>query len=516
MHRIARLLVGACLPIAGLAAVAALPGTAGAVTGVPGAPTALSAVSNTTTSVTLSWTAPTDTGTSAIKHYKVKTTTGAKTCVAPAPATTCTVTGLTSAHSYSFEVKAVNSAGSGPYSSTVRLEVGVPSAPTGVVASGGTTTGHPSAFVSFTAPASTGGSAIRGYYVTVADATTSTTVTKSAPVSAATSGFTVTSLNATDSYTFAVSAFNFTSVGPASTPTPAYPGAPTGVTATGNPDGTADISWTPSTVTLGNPATGFLVNSIVFQPPFTVGPSSTVGPTTTSTVLTGLTSGLLYDVCVNVEQALLPGASKTCTEFTEPSPTAPGVPTGVSVTAGQDGSGNPDANVTFGPPASDGGSAVTGYTVVVVDSTTSTTTDYAAPVSASAGGGYLVTGLNATDSYTFSVYATNLIGDGPASTPVVAYPASPTSVNVVSDGAGGATISWTPSDVTLGNPVTGYDVSTLDFGPPIGAGPTTTVDPSTTSTTLSGLNVGDLYDVCVFAQQGLSTGGASTCVYFTE
>jgi hypothetical protein len=179
--------------------------------------------SNATPSVTVSWTAPTSIGTSAIKHFKVKTTIGTKTCVAQSPATTCTVTGLKSGKSYSFEVKAVNSSGSSPYSTTVRLEVGVPSAPTGVVASGGTTSGHPSAFVSFTAPASTGGGAILGYYVQVADGTTSTTVTKSAPPAPATNGYTVTGLNATDSYSFAVTAFNSISVGPTSASTAAYP-----------------------------------------------------------------------------------------------------------------------------------------------------------------------------------------------------------------------------------------------------------------------------------------------------
>ena len=119
--------------------------------------------------------------------------------------------------------------------------------------------------------------------------------------------------------------------------------------------------------------------------------------------------------------------------------------------------GNPSAAVSFAAPASDGGSPITGYSVIVQDHTASTTATIPVPVSA-ATSGYTVTGLQATDDYSFSVFATNVVGNGTASTPVRAYPASPSGVTAVSHGDGTATISWVLPTVTLGNPVTGFGV----------------------------------------------------------
>ena len=87
--------------------------------------------------------------------------------------------------------------------------------------------------------------------------------------------------------------------------------------------------------------------------------------------------------------------------------TDPGAPTGVSAVAGQG-----QASVSFTAPASNGGSAITGYTVTATDSTTpangnETGTGTTSPIS--------VTGLHNGDSYTFKVTATNAIGTGPAS-----------------------------------------------------------------------------------------------------
>ncbi|MDD0838196.1 SMP-30/gluconolactonase/LRE family protein [Curvibacter sp. HBC61] len=84
----------------------------------------------------------------------------------------------------------------------------------------------------------------------------------------------------------------------------------------------------------------------------------------------------------------------------------PGAPTSVTATAG-----NASATVSFAAPAADGGSAITGYTVV---SSPAGGTDSNA---GSTGLSHAITGLTNGVSYTFTVVASNLAGSGPASSP---------------------------------------------------------------------------------------------------
>src|SRR5204863_9967482 len=85
--------------------------------------------------------------------------------------------------------------------------------------------------------------------------------------------------------------------------------------------------------------------------------------------------------------------------------TVPGAPTSVVA-----GAADQLASVGFAPPSSDGGSAITSYTVTA--SPGGATCSVAAP-----GTGCTVTGLTNGQAYTFTVTATNAIGTGPASAP---------------------------------------------------------------------------------------------------
>ena len=79
----------------------------------------------------------------------------------------------------------------------------------------------------------------------------------------------------------------------------------------------------------------------------------------------------------------------------------PGAPTNVVGTAG-----NTQVSVAFTAPASNGGAAITSYTI---------TSNPGAIVATGAASPIIVTGLTNGTPYTFTVTATNSVGTGPAS-----------------------------------------------------------------------------------------------------
>jgi hypothetical protein len=275
---------------------------------LPGAPTAVSATAG-NTSATVSWTAPSNNGGSAITSYTVTPYIGSTaqtpvTVSGSPPATSVTVNGLTNGTSYTFTVTATNANGTGPASSPSNAVTPtgstVPGAPTGVSATGGDT----AATVTWTAP-NNGGSTITSYTVTPfigSTAQTPVTVTGSPPaVSALVTGLT----NGT-SYTFTVSATNANGTGPASSPsnavTPSAPPTVTAVTPTAGatgvavsvaPSATFSQAVVPSTVSFtlkdssNNPVTG----TVGFSSGNTVATFTPNSPLAASTTYTATVSG---------------------------------------------------------------------------------------------------------------------------------------------------------------------------------------------------------------------------------
>ncbi len=250
---------------------------------VPGAPTGVSAVRGTANKATVSWTAPSYAGASAISGYTVLTT-GGPTQIAPfaATASPATIVGLSGGQSYTFTVTAKNSFGSGAASSASGAVIptgnAVPTVPTTVAA----TAGNLQATVSWHAPTSNGGSSITGYTVTPYVGTTAGTPQS---VSANTLSTTMTSLLNGTTYTFQIYATNAVGPGPAATTsavTPAaVPGAPTNVLATAG-NAQATVSWSaPSNG--GSTITNYAVPLVRFGTVAGDAVAGVVGPATVPT-----------------------------------------------------------------------------------------------------------------------------------------------------------------------------------------------------------------------------------------
>jgi peptidoglycan/xylan/chitin deacetylase (PgdA/CDA1 family) len=279
-----------------------------------------------------------------------------------------------------------------------------PGAPTGV--SG--TPGNGSVALTWTAPASDGGSAITGYRVTPYIGGTAQT-----PVLTGSTGtsFTVNGLTNGTAYTFTVAAINAVGTGLDSaasapvTPTgsPAtVPGPPTNVSGTpGN--GSVALTWTAPSSN-GSPITSYLIT------PYIGGTAQAPVPTgspVNSFTVTGLINGTAYTFTVAAINAVGRGPDSTpSSAITPTAPSPPGAPTAVGGSAG-DGS----VALTWSAPSSNGGSAITGYRVTPSIGGTAQT-----PVlTGSTATSFTVNGLTNGTAYRFTVAAINGVGTGPES-----------------------------------------------------------------------------------------------------
>ena len=454
----------------------------GAVT-APGAPTGLIATPG-NAQVGLTWTAPASNGGSAITGYTATASPGGATCAVGGSTLGCTVVGLANGTLYVFTVTATNAIGtsppSAPASATPAAPATAPGPPTGLTA----TAGDGQVALSWSAPASDGGSAITGY--------TATASPGGATCSSATLGCTITGLMNGTAYTFTVTATNSVGIGPASSPATATPtasatapGAPTSLTATAG-NGQVALTWTAPSSTGGSPITSYTATA---SPG---GTTCSVGGSTLGCTINGLTNGTTYSFTVTATNAV--GTGPASAPASAIPATVPSSPTGLIATRG-----NSQVALTWAAPATDGGSSITGYTAT-----------------ASPGGatcavngstlGCTITSLTNGTSYSFAVTATNAVGTGAASAPASATPATvpgaPTGLTATA-GNGQVALTWTAPSSDGGSPVTGY-TATASPG-----GTTCSVGGSTLGCTITGLTNGTTYSFTVRATNAVGTGPAS-------
>jgi len=160
-----------------------------------------------------------------------------------------------------------------------------------------------------------------------------------------------------------------------------------------------------------------------------------------------LTNGQAYTFTVVATNSIGSSSASNTSNSVTPSAaaTVPGAPTAVVATAG-----DVQASVAFVAPVSNGGSAITAYTV---------TSNPGAKTATGASSPLMVTGLTNGQAYIFTVVATNAIGNSAASTASVAV--TPVAAAPV---AAGVIATWDLVGVNTPTPVSTAAVTTKDAG----------------------------------------------------
>ena len=438
---------------------AALSGTGGSgggsCTTSPSAPTGLTASGTTSSGTSLSWTADTPPANCTISSYTVLEN---GTSIGTASGTSFTVTGLSASTAYSFTVEATDSNGTSGPSSAVNVTTLAnscttdPSAPTGLTASGTTSSGTNLSWNAVTPPAnctissytvlqngsSIGTASGTSFAVTGLSASTMYSFTvearDAAGSSSASSAVSVTTLSggggtcdtpwsSTQIYTQGMTASEggenyaanwwtqgqnpatnsgptgsgepWTATGACSTCSSA-PSVPTGLAASGTTSSSTNLSWNAVT-----PPAGCTVSYKVLQ-------SSTViaSPSTNSDAVTGLNPSTTYSFSVeSTDSAGTSAASSAINVTTQASSctTKPSAPTGFAASGTTDSSTNLSWNAVSPPTGCSISYSITGGPSTLTTSSTSDTEG----------------GLSPSTSYTFSLTATDYAGSSSATTVTV-------------------------------------------------------------------------------------------------
>jgi len=341
---------------------------------------------------TLSWSAPFNGG-SEILYYTIDCSDNRINDISANGSSTSKVIDLSNGNPYSFRIKAINAIGESYYSefSNIVTPSTIPSAPTILTV----IPGDSLATISWTVPYN-GGSSILYYTIDCSD---NNIPDISANGSA--SSKIITDLSNGKPYHFRIRATNVVGNGTysafSSSVTPAtVPNIPTITGLTGG-DGQATLSWTAPF----NGGSAILYYTIDCSDN-NIADISANG-SATSKIITDLSNGNSYHFRIKAVNAKGDGAYSSFSSAVVPSNSVPSEPQNFQA----DSSLN-SINLTWDPPASTGGSAITGYTLY---------RDGSNKVDLSANdSSYRYTGLSAYTEYSFEIFASNSNGDGVSAT----------------------------------------------------------------------------------------------------
>ena len=425
----------------------------------PAAPKIVTVLAGNTT-MTITWAAPSDNGSSPITYYVVTLSPSGFNCETTG-ALSCSIFGLTNGTTYSISMVALNQNGASPVEKYdggvsptdvqpharlyapaphVRTILKVPGSPviSQIVVNDGTIS------IAWTDVVS-GGSPITGYTVALSNSG------GLCSVAATTHLCTFSGLTNMTSYVASLVAKNIVgssspTTSPVIIPMP-LPAVPTGVLVQTTPQitytstGSVIVSWNAA---MG--ATSYVVTS------------SPGGKTCTSIAVltctvTNLTQGVAYGFVVAAKNAAgTTSAALSSLIFPTSVPSAPTLVTGTIA--------NQSSVVSWKAPSSNGGAPITSYVVTAAPGGQSCTVSGATSCT--------VSNLTNGTTYKFSVVAVNNVGpsaiSAPSSStkPAKAVPNSPTGVLASFTGEGSLTVTWSAPANDGGFAITGYTVTSSD------------------------------------------------------
>lgn len=433
--------------------------------GVPDSPASV-LVTPTVSGVNITWAASPDDEGSAITGYKVQVfdsssvQIGSTTTISAGSTLSLSVTtGLTVGTSYLAKVIATNAVGDSAPRISSFVVVGRPSAPRNVSAEPRLS----GAYVTWDAPSYSGGASVAAYLVRVY---ANDHVAGDTPISTATvtSGTSTTLTGLTDGTDYDVTVLasqdsGTTLLGLESDSVdirPGRPDTPTGLSVTAS-NQAITASWNASRTISGLDPTHYSISAVPssgITVQTLVSASSACSGTNCQSTLTGLTNGITYTVSIYASlSSQLSAGSVAVTAIPR---TVPGAPTSTSLSAG-----DTSLSLTWEPPTSTGGSAITSYALVVTDAASANVLTVSLDQSARA---YDIPGLSNGASYTAAIAAINIAGQGSSSTQSavpVGLPGEPLGLSI-EPRATSLIATWQAPTDTGGSAITSYGLEVTD------------------------------------------------------
>ncbi len=484
----------------------------------PDSPTEVTVTATTSSSLTVTWTAPTETNGADISGYNVEYRRAADAgqtagdwidASHSGTAETITLSSLDPYVLYDIQVAAVNQVGPSDFATgSGRTDAALPSVPQNLQVSAVSQT---ELDVSWGAPSENGGAPITGYEVSYRKVENPPAAWSTPNAVGPVFIHTITGLEVETIYEVQVTATNLAGTGDPATSSEVatnpivLASAPTGATVSAPTHSSLTLEWSAPQSDGGGTITGYTVGHKLT----TSSTYETQQVTGTTVVLRSLLPATTYDISIQATNEKGEGVAATLTGTTGPA-VEPTVPRSLTASA----TSPTEISISWQAPEDDGGATVLGYNVryrpsgsttppVRIDQLITTTS-------------ISITGLSGGTAYELEVAAINTVGTGlyaqtTESTNAAIAPTAPRNIRVTAQEQNALTVAWSAPSSDGGAPITGHEVryrveASQDW---------ISVTPAGNTAEMTGLLAGTSYVVGVSAVNSAGTGQEATETFST-